>query len=94
MKEIYLIKVYDPNGGDHGMGSEFYDYRKGAFADKDLAEEVVQSMRCFAEKGSEVTFRVQPFKFSEEKTFDEWMDNNAPWRQKKPSSSSETREGV
>lgn len=83
MKEIYLIKVYDPNGGGGGMGHEFYDYRKGAFANKKVAEDATQMMRMFQEKGDEATFRVVTFKFSEEKTLDEWMDNNAPWRQKK-----------
>ena len=40
-------------------------------------------MQMFAEKDSTVTFHVQAFKFSTESTLDEWMDNNAPWRQAK-----------
>ena len=36
MKDIYLIKVWDPEA-NHGQGREFFDYRKGAFAEKEVA---------------------------------------------------------
>ncbi len=85
MKEIYLINVFDPEA-NHGEGHEFFDYRKGAFAEKEVAEAAVKMMEMFAEKDSTVIIRVQSFKFNTELTLDEWMDNNVPWRQNKAAS--------
>ena len=80
-KTVYLIKVYDPRPTEYSFeGREYFDYSKGAFTSKEVAEEVLNGMRLFQEKDDPTTYRVVPFKLNEESSFEEWMDNNAPWR--------------
>ena len=80
-KTIYLIKVVNPETfGDQQQ--EWFAYDKGAFTNKDVAESVANGIKCFMEKGSPNYTRVVPFQLSETETFEEWMDENAPWRQK------------
>ena len=82
-KQIHLIEVHDPVGTKYDPGPRTYiAYNKGAFTSKEVAEEVINGMRMFQEKGDETTFRVRSYKLDESDNFEQWMDNNAPWRQK------------
>lgn len=82
MKEIYLISVYDPNGND-GEGHSFFDYKKGAFAHREVADEAVNGMMLFQEMGDECSFSVVTFKFNPESTLEDWLDNNLPGRKER-----------
>ena len=80
-KTIYLIKVVNPEA-EAGEREEWFAYDKGAFTNKDVAESVANGIRCFMPKGSPNYTRIVPFQLSETESFSEWMDENAPWRQK------------
>lgn len=82
MKEVYMISVYDPNGND-GDGHSFFDSRKGAFASREVANEAVNGMLLFQEKGDESSFSVVTVKFNPEDTLEEWLDNNLPGRKER-----------
>lgn len=81
-KKVYVIRYYDPRSTEyHFNGREDIVWDKGVFTSKEVAEEVKKGMEMFQEVGDPTTFSVRELKLHEDATFDEWMDNNAPWRQ-------------
>ena len=80
-KEIYLIKIINPEA-EAGERDEWFAYDKGAFTDRGVAEEVANGIKCFMPKGCKNYTQIVPFKLSETVSFSDWMDENAPWRQK------------
>lgn len=82
-KTIYMIHVYDPEARLQEYGqTEYFDLSKGAFTSKEVADQVAASMRAFAKVGDEKIFSVRTIGLSECETFDEWLNENAPWRKK------------
>lgn len=92
-KKVYVIHYWDPRSTEHHFeGREDIVWDKGVFISKDVAEEVKRGMEMFQEVGDPTTFTVRELKLHEEATFNEWMDNNLPGRQKKAETASTATE--
>jgi hypothetical protein len=83
MKKVYYIWVWDPRSTDHSFdGREFIDSSKGAFLNKEVAEEIINGMRMFQDVDDPCTFSVRELNLNEEATFEEWMENKGPGRRR------------
>ena len=70
--KIYMIRYYDPRTEREGTDM------KGVYTSRDVAENIKDMMRMFAEVGDETTYSIREMELHEEATFDEWMAAKGP----------------
>ena len=81
--KVFYIWVHDPRSSEyHFEGQEYIDTSKGAFASKEVADEIILAMRMFQRTDNPCTFSVRPLELHTEETFDEWMQNKGPGAQR------------
>jgi hypothetical protein len=84
MKKAYVIHYSDPRSTEyHFEGREDICWDKGIFTNREVAEQVMNGIEMFKEVGDPTYYSIREINLHEDCSFEEWLDNNAPWRKGK-----------